>query len=199
MVNTQEINQLLDYLDVPMALPYDSEEASSTAPEADAQSESIISSLDTSMHSLAREMVASAAQEGIQLRITSGYRSPSSQDKIYQQGRTVEGPVVTNARPGYSKHNFGVAFDVAPIKDGKVYYPNDTALWKRIGQIGKSLGLKWGGDWSKPDLLHFEHPIFEMKDLLMGKAQTMYSRENLDFIAKNKYARMEILGLMKHF
>ncbi len=199
MVSSQEINQLLDYLDVPMVLPPDEyEEESVQAPSVDSKSEGVIASLDPSMHSIVRQFLAVAAQSGIQLRVVSGYRSPVDQEGIYQQGRSTDGPVVTNAKPGYSKHNFGVAFDVAPVQNGEVYWPNDSNFWSTVGSIGKSLGLKWGGDWAKPDLPHFEHPTFEMRDLLMGRAQTMYSKENLDYIAQNKMARMQFLLLLKY-
>lgn len=49
---------------------------------------------------------------GFWLRITRGYASYSDQLALYEQGRTKPGPIVTNARPGLSMHNFGLAFDV---------------------------------------------------------------------------------------
>jgi len=198
VVSSQEINQLLNYLEVPIALPYGDDKPSNSF-LVDAKSEGIIKGLDPSVQSLAREFILKAYSSGIELRIVSGYRSPAVQDKLYQQGRTTDESVVTNAKAGYSKHNFGVAFDVAPVRDGNVYWPNDKNLWATIGSIGKSLGLKWGGDWEKPDLPHFEHPLFEMKDLLTRRVETIYSEQNLNFIAKNKHARIDILGLMKNF
>ena len=179
-----------------MQLPFEQQRGSKSAPSVDSKSEGFISALDPSMHNIAREFLHRAAQEGIELQVVSGYRSPQEQHRIYQQGRSTDGPVVTNAKAGYSKHNFGVAFDVAPVKNGKAHWPNDSDLWNKIGKIGKSLGLRWGGDWAKPDLPHFEHPTLEMRDLLMGKVNTMYSKENLDFIAQNKVARMEFWGFL---
>jgi peptidoglycan L-alanyl-D-glutamate endopeptidase CwlK len=30
------------------------------------------------------------------------------------------------------------------------------AEYKKVGAYGKSLGLFWGGDWTKPDYPHFQ-------------------------------------------
>jgi peptidoglycan L-alanyl-D-glutamate endopeptidase CwlK len=62
---------------------------------------------------------------------------------------------VTRARAGYSNHNFGVAWDIGLFKDGK--YLEESPLYRECGEIGKSLGLEWGGDWkSIQDEPHFE-------------------------------------------
>jgi hypothetical protein len=75
------------------------------------------------------------------IRVTSGFRSFEEQDRLYAQGRTTAGPIVTNARGGESDHNFGKAFDIVFRRTG---YEGD---WEFVGKIGKQLGLKWGGDW----------------------------------------------------
>ena len=43
--------------------------------------------------------------------MTGGTRTYAEQDALYAQGRTTGGKRVTNARGGYSNHNFGVAGD----------------------------------------------------------------------------------------
>jgi len=36
---------------------------------------------------------------------------------------------------------------------------NPTGLhWVTLGKLGESLGLEWGGRWSKPDRPHFQIP-----------------------------------------
>ena len=63
---------------------------------------------------------------------------------------------ITNTKPGMSKHNSGKAFDVAPAVNGKIMW-NDSESFRELGSIGKSVGLKWGGDWkSFKDSPHFE-------------------------------------------
>lgn len=88
------------------------------------------------------------AKEGIDIIFTSTFRDIESQDALYAQGRTKPGKIVTNAKGGYSFHNFRLAFDFAPVVNGKVPW-NDTALFKRCGAIAKRCGLEWAGDWKK--------------------------------------------------
>jgi D-alanyl-D-alanine carboxypeptidase len=44
-----------------------------------------------------------------QVRIVQSLRTFDEQAKLYAQGRTTTGPIVTNAKPGQSLHNYGVA------------------------------------------------------------------------------------------
>lgn len=88
-----------------------------------------------------------ATQRGLDVRIISGLRTYSEQDALYAQGRTTPGKVVTNARAGYSNHNFGLAFDIG-IFQGKAYL-DDHPLYRELGPLGESLGLEWGGRWKK--------------------------------------------------
>jgi peptidoglycan L-alanyl-D-glutamate endopeptidase CwlK len=84
----------------------------------------------------------------------------AEQARLYAQGRTAPGAIVTKAQPGSSWHNFGLAFDVAPLVNGRPAWPNDEALWDLIGRYGKAAGLDWGGDFlTIKDRPHFEyHP-----------------------------------------
>jgi peptidoglycan L-alanyl-D-glutamate endopeptidase CwlK len=106
---------------------------------------------------LIESLIRAAFEEGIALIVTDAFRSVAEQDRIYAQGRTTPGAIVTQARGGSSWHNYGLAADVAVLAGGKPTWPNDANLWARIGAIGKRLGLQWGGDFSSgPDLPHFE-------------------------------------------
>lgn len=90
---------------------------------------------------------------------TSGLRSIQEQDKIYAQGRTQPGPIVTNAQPGFSAHNWGCATDwawLAPDLAGEQIY--QWADWNTYRDIIDSIkGITWGGDFiSRPDKPHNE-------------------------------------------
>ena len=114
-----------------------------------------IETLHPKVRSKARQLINEADKNGLKLRITSAKRSYAEQDKLYAQGRTTNGEIVTNAKAGYSAHNFGTAFDVVPMIDGDTDW--DTKEWDKIGLIGKSLGFTWGGDWNSIiDKPHFE-------------------------------------------
>ena len=109
---------------------------------------------------LEQELVAACAQKGISFVVTQTLRTFAEQEALYAQGRTVPGPIVTNARGGYSLHNYGVAFDICPTIGGKLQW-NNIALFDAIGALGESIGLEWGGAWTKfPDKPHFQL-IFE--------------------------------------
>lgn len=61
-----------------------------------------------------------------------------------------------------SKHLTGDAIDIVPFDHYQAHGPDkllwDVAdpIWQRIGQIGESLGLVWGGRWKQKDMGHFE-------------------------------------------
>lgn len=103
----------------------------------------------------ASQFLYMAEKNGIRLRVVSGYRSYQDQADLYAQGRTETGNIVTNAKPGYSYHNFGLAIDVVEIKNGQALWENPS--WPLIAKIGKEMGFEWGGDWSSfKDKPHFQ-------------------------------------------
>ncbi len=119
----------------------------------------------------ARQLIEQAYREGINVIITQGLRTIEEQNELYAQGRTKPGKIVTNAKGGYSYHNFGLAFDFALLNpDGSVSWNVDDK-WKRVGTIGKSLGLEWGGDWKDfKDYPHFQYTFgLSLADLRTGK------------------------------
>lgn len=96
---------------------------------------------------------------GFRIEFSTGYRSHQEQDKLYAKGRTSPGKIVTNARGGYSQHNWGIAADFYIIRDcpdwkNKIYDNSDGAF-NRVGELAQELGLGWGGTWkSFVDLPH---------------------------------------------
>lgn len=136
-----------------------------------ARSEPLIRKLHPSIQDRARETLVRAFSQGVSLIVTQGLRTNEEQARLYAQGRTAPGAIVTNAPPGSSWHNFGLAFDVAVLDDmGKTTWPENSALWQKIGTIGKSTGCAWGGDWTTiKDRPHFEyHPGLTLADARAG-------------------------------
>lgn len=105
---------------------------------------------------LAERLVGAAWEEmRIDLRVTSGTRTMAEQQALYDQGRTKPGKRVTNARPGYSWHNFGLAFDVTVFEGTKPRW--DGPEYDAVGKLGERLGLEWGGSWKGfKDRPHFQ-------------------------------------------
>ena len=119
---------------------------------------------------LAEKFIQECKKQRIDVLIYSTFRSKEEQDKLYSQGRTASGEKVTNAKGGYSYHNYGLAFDCVPIINKKAQW-NRVDLYNTMGEIGKSLGLEWGGDFkSIKDRPHFQWTGgLNIKELLEGK------------------------------
>lgn len=143
----------------------------------DKSSQRIIETLHPDVRPYAVSFLNSAEASGIKLRITSGFRSYDEQTALYNKGRTTRGSIVTKAKAGESYHNFGVAIDVVQIVGKRANWDSDQ--WQTIGEIGKSVGFSWGGDWKGfVDNPHFEMPFglkladlrnrYESKDFVNG-------------------------------
>ena len=103
------------------------------------------------------KFVKKCAADGIIVGITQGFRSIAYQDSLYAKGRETPGNIVTNCRGGYSPHNYGLAFDFVIMDKGLPNWNGSDKRWERAGAIGESLGLTWGGRWTKfPDKPHLE-------------------------------------------
>jgi peptidoglycan L-alanyl-D-glutamate endopeptidase CwlK len=123
--------------------------------EVDPRSEKNIATLLPEVRPMARALVQKAAGMGIRIKVISGFRTYEEQAALYAQGRTAPGNIVTNARPGYSNHNFGIAFDIG-VFEGSGYLP-ESPRYSAVGALGIDLGLEWGGSWkSLVDAPHFQ-------------------------------------------
>ena len=121
----------------------------------DSRSEKNIATLLPDVQPSARSLVQRAASCGIQIKVISALRSYAEQDALYAQGRTARGKKVTNAKGGYSNHNFGIAFDIG-VFSGSTYLP-ESPKYSAVGALGVDLGLEWGGNWTSiVDKPHFQ-------------------------------------------
>ncbi|QGM30502.1 hypothetical protein GI482_08990 [Bacillus sp. N3536] len=115
------------------------------------------------------ELIKRCYKEDIYVQISSGFRSNEDQAYIYGQGRPnyiwngkkygLKGSIVSNAQPGTSIHNYGLAIDYFLVSDDgnkSLWTVNDK--WKRVVTIAKSMGFEWGGDWkSFKDYPHLQY------------------------------------------
>jgi len=77
--------------------------------------------------------------------------------------------VVTNSQAGSSYHEYGLAYDIAILIDGKPTWKGAEEQYKQAAEIGKSLGLVNGGSWG--DLPHYQFTFgLTIKDLKSGKS-----------------------------
>lgn len=118
----------------------------------------------------ADRFVELANKAGFSLRITSGFRSIEEQDELYAQGRTKPGNIVTNARGGYSTHNYGVAFDIVDRLKGYNLTQKDWALLAILWHIIGGRHTSWGGLWTSfVDKPHFENLMgYTLEDFRNG-------------------------------
>jgi peptidoglycan L-alanyl-D-glutamate endopeptidase CwlK len=121
----------------------------------DPRSEKTIATLLPEVRPMARMLVQKAAANGIEIKVISGLRSYEEQDALYAQGRSRPGNKVTNARGGFSNHNFGIAFDIGVFQGTR--YLADSPKYRAVGVLGQELGLEWGGNWTSiVDQPHFQ-------------------------------------------
>lgn len=140
-----------------------------------------IEDLHERVQPMAREFIEKCSAAGTDVLITSTYRDHASQAALYAQGRTAPGSIVTNAKAGQSFHNWRVAFDVVPLRAGKPVWStsgSDGELWKRVGAIGESCGLEWGGRWKGfIDLPHFQFTDgLTIADFNVGRTLSAYRK-----------------------
>jgi peptidoglycan LD-endopeptidase CwlK len=123
-----------------------------------------LADLRQDVREMAEKHVSACAAEGIQLLIYCTFRSDREQAIEYAKGRTTPGRIVTNAKPGQSKHNHmedskpaSLAYDCIPLINGKAQWDN-TALVNKVGILGESVGLAWAGRWRGKlrESVHFE-------------------------------------------
>lgn len=113
------------------------------------------------------------------VRISQGLRTFAEQDKIYAQGRTLPGKIVTNAKGNQSIHCFGFAVDIVLIIDGKEaswdtikdWDGDSTSDWNECVKVFKSYGWAWGGDFKGKfkDMPHFDKVGFNDWKILSTK------------------------------
>ncbi len=87
--------------------------------------------------------------------LLEGYRSPERQNHL-----AAIGPHVTHAKAFQSRHQFGLAADIAFSRDGRLVIsekdPWAAEGYRRLGEHAEALGLTWGGRWTLRDLGHVE-------------------------------------------
>jgi len=122
----------------------------------DPRSAANIATLRPDAQTKAREWLLKCLEAGINVKIITGTRNYHEQSALYAKGRTTAGPKVTNSPPGYSWHNFGVAWDFV-VFDAKGQPLWESPLMECCGKIAESCDLEWGGRWkSFPDTPHIQ-------------------------------------------
>lgn len=134
-----------------------------------------LNALNSYVASLARNFLNLCSTSGLNIQILVTFRSWDEQDALYAQGRTTPGAIVTDAMGGDSYHNWGLAFDCAPVVNGVVAW-DKTDLFVQMGNLGQQAGLEWGGNWttfsiSIVDMPHFQYTFGLSTEQLLDGAR----------------------------
>jgi peptidoglycan L-alanyl-D-glutamate endopeptidase CwlK len=87
---------------------------------------------------------------GINAYPFSVFRTLQEQRAEWDKGRKFPGDIVTDARPGFSYHNYGLAFDMAWGGSGKWTWDVPFEKWKELSAIAKKYDIECGIDWPDP-------------------------------------------------
>lgn len=101
------------------------------------------------------DLKARMERRGYPVVLIEGYRSAERQDLLADSVQRV-----TQARGFQSRHQFGLAADLAPLRDGQIMLSErDPWAWQAyqaLGEEAEAAGLVWGGRWSLRDYGHVE-------------------------------------------
>lgn len=107
---------------------------------------------------------------GVGVLIYCTRRSALEQSRLYAQGRTAPGVIVTNAKAGESFHQYGLAWDAVPLaysapdvpkldwspfttKENEPLFRSTGNIqlldwrWRVLVEAGDAIGLEWAGRW----------------------------------------------------
>lgn len=141
--------------------------------------------------SAVEEMFAAAAADGVGLVLISGYRSFANQDSTYaywvgQYGGEA-GADTVSARPGYSEHQTGLAFDIG----------QDDGTCTLVSCFGETAAARWAAENATEYGIILRYP-------LGANAVTGFSAEpwHFRFVGRDVSQAMEAAGtatLEEHF
>jgi len=128
------------------------------------QNNSIIGKLHTSFQPRVKCFIFKCYEDGIKIKMTSAYRDIEKQTKMLDDwlAKPESDRGIRPAPGGSSYHNYGLAFDFNAFRtyDGASFTSSTTKVsWEASGipEIGKNLGLRWGGDFkTNYDPIHFD-------------------------------------------
>lgn len=107
------------------------------------------------------------AELGLTIFLICTYRSNEEQQRLYNQGRTTGGAVVTNALPGQSAHNVkppegSHALDFA-VSDGHGGVTWEARHYDAVAKIAQRMGADCGAFWPKfIDRPHIQMPYWHI-------------------------------------
>lgn len=106
------------------------------------------------------EFLARLAEKGYLVMLVDTLRTEEEQRRNLMRGVSWTAKSKHLPQPPSGKSD---AIDICPYLQFSLHGPEklqwdgEDPVWGKIGQIGESLGLEWGGRWAKRDLGHFQY------------------------------------------
>jgi peptidoglycan LD-endopeptidase CwlK len=149
-----------------------------------------ISTLYPGLQQQAEQLLKLCAEVIKPMNIVQSFRSMDDQLSIYKIGRHyTEGQwlivnsaeIRTNARPGLSFHNYGLAFDCAFSGNDpylkQIPESQRDDIWNKYGELVKKCGFRWGGDFVLKNGAH-DKPHAELSyGLSIHECLELYTQE----------------------
>lgn len=114
----------------------------------------------------ARAWLAACAARGVDVLVYCTLRSAVEQAALYTRGRSMPGPIVTNAPAWTSFHQYGRAWDCVPMVNGKPDWSYsdvncdripDEPWWAVMVEEADLRGIEWAGRWKTfKEFVHFQ-------------------------------------------
>ena len=118
--------------------------------------------LDSTCYNQFCKLSSAAAQEGLNIYLSSGFRSYDYQAQIYNNYCARDGQAAADtysARPGYSEHQTGLAIDVNQIDDSFIGTPEAIWLENHCHEFGFILRYPQG----KQDITGYQYESWHIR------------------------------------
>jgi hypothetical protein len=145
--------------------------------------------LDHTVFEDVKNILTYAVENAIKIHLNSSFRTNKKQSGLNSLNAT------TPAKSGRSPHNAGIGLDFNLYNNGEIDLGNknvnsNTPFIKYI----KSIGWRWGGEFSKPDKIHMDKRGVEQDFIKMRDDNQKQMNGNFEFETLEKYVkRIEIL------
>ena len=129
--------------------------------------------LDETCYAQFQKLVNAAAKEGLNIWISSGYRSYSDQETIYANYVKEDGEELADtysARPGHSEHQTGLAIDVNTVDDAFGSTPEAAWLAEHAHEYGFIIRYQQG----KEDITGFKYEPWHIRYVGSDVANKLY-------------------------
>ncbi|MFZ0808914.1 MAG: M15 family metallopeptidase [Candidatus Sulfotelmatobacter sp.] len=133
--------------------------------------------LEPTTRRLVEQVIAAAGQMGISLMIFETYRSQARQQELFDNGATRLRAV--------GVHRFGLACDIVRVVGGEPSWKGDFSF---LGQLARSGGLIWGGDWGNPAIKHDFVDAVHVQRCTVARQPSLFAGEWYPEETYNPYA-----------